>query len=120
MAEGHSAVMGIALLHQDVTVEPAHLGDGEHADAAEGAGGHGQHFALSHVAAQLAVGSALQAVEGDLAGSDVAFQSAAGEIGIGTGGLQQTMLDQLVLHSAVGAQLAAGSVAAVEAHEGVG
>ena len=85
MAEGHCAMVGIPLLHQDVTVEPAHLGDSEHADAAEGAGGHGQDFAFRHIAAELAVSSALQTIEGDLAGSDVAFQSAAGEIGIAAG-----------------------------------
>ncbi len=66
------------------------------------------------------VGSALQAVEGDLAGGDVALQGAAGEVGVGAGGLQQAVLDELVLHGPVGAQLAAGGVAAVEAHEGVG
>ena len=73
MAKGHGAVVGLALLHQHVAVVTAHLGDGEHADAAEGAGGHRQDLALCHVAAELAVSSALQAVEGDFAGGDVAF-----------------------------------------------
>ena len=119
MAEGHRPVVGIALLDEHMAVEPAHLRDSKHANAAEGAGGHRQHLALGHVGPQLPVRGTLQPEEGDLAGGDVAFQGAAGEIRIGTGGLQQTVLDELVLHSPVGAQLAAGGVAAVEAHEGV-
>ena len=51
---------------------------------------------------------------------DVAFQGAAGEIGVAAGGLQQAVLDELVLHGAVTAHLAGRGVAAVEAHEGVG
>ena len=120
MVEGDRAVMRVALAHQHVAVEAAHFGDGEHADAAEGAGGHGQHFAFCHIGAQLPVGSALQPEEGDLAGGDVALQGAAGEVRVRAGGLQQAVLDELVLHGPVGAQLAAGGVAAVEAHEGVG
>ena len=120
MAEGHRPVVGIALLDEHMAVEAAHLRDGEHADAAEGAGGHGQHFAFCHIGAQLPVGSALQPEEGDLAGGDVALQGAAGEVRVRAGGLQQAVLDELVFHCPVGAQLAAGGVAAVEAHKGVG
>ena len=54
-----------------------------------------------------------------MAGRDVAFQRAAGEVRIAAGGLQQAVLNQLVLDRAVGAQLAGRRVAAVEAHEGV-
>ncbi len=35
MAEGHGAVVGVALLDQHMAVEAAHLGDGKDADAAE-------------------------------------------------------------------------------------
>ena len=38
VAEGHRPVVGIALLDEHVAVEPPHLRDGEHADAAEGLG----------------------------------------------------------------------------------
>ena len=113
-------MVGIALLHQHVAVEAAHLRDGEDADAAEGAGLDRQDLALGDVGAQLALAVALQAVEGDLGGSDVALQGAPGEVGVGALGLQQAVLDELILHGPVGAQLAAGGVAAVEAHEGVG
>ena len=42
------------------------------------------------------------------------------KVGVAAGGLEQAVLDELVLDGAVGAELAAGCVAAVEAHEGVG
>ena len=119
MVERHSAVVRIALLHQHMTVEATHFVDGEHADAAERAGRDGQHFALRDVGAHHAVRIALQAVERDGAGRDVAFQRAAGEVRIAAGGLQQAVLNQLVLDSAVVAHLAGRRVAAVEAHEGV-
>ena len=88
MAEGHGAMVGIALLHQHMTVEPAHFGDGEYADAAEGAGLDRQDFTLGNVGAELALAVALETVEGDGRGGDIAFQRAAGEIGLGTLGLQ--------------------------------
>ena len=119
VAEGNRAVMGVAALDQDVAVEAVHLGDGEHADAAEGLGRHGQDLALGDVGLQHAVLVALEAIEGDLAGSDVALEGAAGDVG-SAAVLQQTVLDQLVLNSAAGAHLAGRSIAAVEAHEGVG
>ena len=100
MGERDGAVMRIALLHQHVAVEAAHFLDGKDADAAEGLGGHGQHFALSQVGADFAFGVALQAVEGDGTGSDVAFQGAAGEVRFASFGLQQAVLDQLVLDRA--------------------
>ena len=73
MAEGHGAVVRIALLDQHMAIEAAHLMDGKDADAAEAGGGHGQNLALGDVGTEIAVTVALQAVEGDLAGSDVAF-----------------------------------------------
>ena len=65
MVEGHSTVMGIALLHQHVTIEAAHFLDGKDADAAEGTGGNVQHFAFGDVGAEVAFAVALQAIEGD-------------------------------------------------------
>ena len=118
VGEGHGAVVGIALLDEDMAVEPAHLRNGEHADAAEGAGGHRQHLALGDVGAEVALAVALEAVEGDIAGGDVTLQGAPGEVRRAAV-LQQAVLDQLVLHRAAAAHLAAGGVAAVEAHEGV-
>ena len=95
VGEGHGAVVGIPLLDQHMAVEPAHLGDGEDADAAEGAGGNRQNLAFRDVGAQSALTVALEPIEGDLTGSDVAFQSASGEVG-STAVLQQTILDQLI------------------------
>ena len=120
VAEGHGAVVGEALLNQHMAVEAAHLMDGEHADAAEAGGSHRQHLALGDVGAQTALAVALEAIEGDLAGGDVALQGAAGEVGVASLRLQEAVLDELVLHGPVGAHLAGGGVAAVEAHEGVG
>ena len=46
VAEGHRAVVRIALLDEDMTVESPHLRDGEDADAAEAARMHRQNFTL--------------------------------------------------------------------------
>ena len=120
MAEGHGAVVGVALLDQHMAVEAAHLGDGKDADAAERTGGHRQNFALGDVGAEVALAVTLQAVEGDVGRRDVTFQCATGKVGLAARRLQQTVLDQLVLHGTVGAHLAGRRVAAVEAHEGIG
>ena len=119
MVEGDRAVVRVALAHQHMAVEAAHFGDGEHADAAEAAGGHVEHLALGHIGAQDALAVALEAVEGDVAGGDVALKGAAGEVRLAALRLQQAVLDELVLDGAAGAELAFGGVAAVEAHEGV-
>ncbi len=108
MAEGHRAVVGVALLDQYMAVEPAHLVDGEHADAAKAAGLDGQHLALGDVGAQIALAVALEAVEGDVRGRNVRLQGAAGEVGVAVLGLQQAVLNELVFHRPVGAQLAGG------------
>ena len=97
MAEGHGAVVGIALLNQHMAVEPAHFRDGEDTDAAEGPGLDGQHLALSDVAAKHTVGIALEPVEGDVRGGDVRLQGTTGEVRR-TAVFQQTVLDQLIFH----------------------
>ena len=101
MAEGDRAVVRVALLDEDVAVEPAHLRDGEDADAAEGTGLDGQDLALGDVAAEVAVGVALQAVEGNLARRDVSFECAAREVGLGACRFEQTVLDELILDGTV-------------------
>ena len=95
MAEGHGAVVGVALLDQHMAVEAAHLGDGKDADAAERTGGHRQNFALGDVGAEVALAVTLQAVEGDVGRCDVTFQCATGKVGLAARRLQQTVLDQL-------------------------
>ena len=50
----------------------------------------------------------------------VTLQGAPGEVGLASLGLQGAVLDQLILHRPVGAHFAAGGVAAVETHKGVG
>ena len=79
-----------------------------------------QDLALCHIAVQSTVSSALQTEEGDLARSDVSLQGAAGEVRLVAPSLQQTVLDELILDSAVITQLADRSIAAVEAHEHIG
>ena len=80
MAEGYGAVVRIVLGEQHMAVEAVHFGNGENTDAAEGAGSYRQNFTLGDIAGQLGIGSGLEAIEGDLAGSDVALQSTSGEI----------------------------------------
>ena len=80
VSESHGPVVGIALLNQHMTVEPAHLGNGKYADAAETPGLDRQDPALGDVGAENAVAAALKAVEGDVAGGNVALQGAAGEV----------------------------------------
>ena len=117
VAEGDGAVMREVLLDEDVAVEAAHLRNGEDADAAEGVRGCWQDFALGDVGAQLAIGRALEAEEGDVAVGDVALEGAARDVRR-VAVLEQAVLDQLVLHAAF-AELAERGVAAVEAHEGI-
>ena len=113
MAERHCAVVRIVLLDQHVAVETSHLVDREYADAAEGSGRDGKHFTFRHICSELGVSSGLQAVESDLAGSDIAFErSVCNFLGKRAGH------DHLVLHLA-GSELAGACVAAVEAHEGI-
>ena len=113
MAEGHRAVMRVILLDQHMAVEPAHFRNGEYADGAEGTGRYGKHFALGDVCPQLRVGSALQAVERDVARCDIAFQGALGHFF-----RQGPCHDSLELHLAE-RQLVGRGVAAVEAHKGI-
>ena len=119
MTEGDRAVVRVALLDEDVAIESPHLRDGEDADAAEAPRMYRQNFALGDIAAQITVGIALQAVERDLACCKIGLERAAREIGLRACRLKQTVLDELILDRAVGAELAARRVAAVEAHEGI-
>ena len=63
VAKSHSAVVRIILLDQHMAVEASHLGDREHADAAEGPRSYGKDLALSYIRAELRIGSGLQAEE---------------------------------------------------------
>ena len=120
MAECHRPMMGIALFKQYMAIEAAHFPDGKYADAAEAAGGHGQHFALGDIAAKIALAIALEPEEGNIAGGNIPFQGAPGEIRFAARRLQQTMLNELIFHRPLRAHLAGGRIAAMEAHEGIG
>ncbi len=109
--------MRIVLGYQHVTIEAIHLGYAEYTYATEGAGIDRQYLALRNIGVQRGVGRALQTEEGDLAGLDASVQCAAGDIGLAVG-LQGALHDQLILHGRVD-QMTGGSVAAVEAHEGL-
>ena len=111
VVEHDGAVVGIVLLDEHVTIEAAHVLDAEDADRAERAGSHGDDLTLGDVGAQLGVGRRLQAVDGGLAGLDVALQGAVGHLDGQVAGH-----DALEAHLAV-ADLAGGGVATVEAHE---
>ena len=106
-------MVGVVLLDEHMAVEAAHFRDGEHADAAEGAGGNRQDLALGHIGPQLAVRGALEAEEGDVAGDDVALQGALGDL------LRQVARhDHLILHCA-GRQLASCCISTMESHKGI-
>ena len=90
----------IALLDQHVAVEPTHLGDREHRDAAEGTRLDRQDLALGHIGAKRALGVALQSVEGDGAGCDVALECAACNVRR-PAVFQQPVLDKLVFYGPV-------------------
>lgn len=120
MSKGHGSVVGIALLDEHMAVEPAHLRDGKHTDAPEGTGLDRQDLPLGDIAAEVPVAVALETVEGDIAGGNIALQGAAGDVRPAPLRLQHSMLDELVLHRTVRAHLAGRGVAAVEGHKGVG
>ena len=120
MREGHSTMVRIALLDQHMAIEASHLRNGEYTNAAERTSLDVEDFAFCDVSTQLALAVTLQAVESDRAGCQIAFERAAGEVRIASFRLEETVLNQLILDSAVRAQLALRRIAAMEAHEGIG
>src|SRR5574344_488036 len=63
MAECNGTVMRIMLRYQYVAVEPSHLRDGEHADAAERMRCNRQYLALCKVCMERRISCTLQAEE---------------------------------------------------------
>ena len=55
MSERHRPMVREPAFDEHMAVEPAHLGNGEHADGAEGVRCDGQHFALRHIRAEMIV-----------------------------------------------------------------
>ena len=104
MTESNGTVVGVTLFHQHVAVEAAHFGNGEHTDATERTGLYGQNFTLRNVGTQDSLTVTLQTVEGDIGSGNVALQCTTGEVGLAAFRLQQTVLDQLVLHSTIVAE----------------
>ena len=117
--EGNCTVVRIALLDEHVAIEAAHLRNSEDTDTTERACRNVEHFTFCDVRAEVALRVALQAIECDVAGCDVALESTTSEVWLATV-LEQTVLNELILDLAVRAHLALRSVTAVEAHEGVG
>ena len=115
MAERYGAMMRIAVADENIAVEAVHLGNTKYADAAEGLGRHGENLALSDISLKVGILVGLQAVEGDLAGDDVALQRSAGDVRLAAI-LKAAVHDQLILHGAL-RKAADRGVAAVEAHE---
>ena len=113
VTKGNGAMVREVLFYQHMAVESAHLRDGKDANRAEGAGCYRQHLALCDVSAQLIVGGALQAEEGDGTGDNVALEGALCDLL-----RQRTRHNHLVFHLAEG-ELSGSGVAAVEAHKDV-
>ena len=111
MAEHDGAVVRVVLLDEDMTVEAAHVLDTEDTDAAERTGSHGDDLTLSDVGAELGVGRRLQTIDSSQTRLDVALERTVGHLN-----RQSASHDTLEAHLAV-ADLRAGGVTAVEAHE---
>ena len=111
VAEHYGAVVRKVLLDEHVAVEAAHVLDAEDTDRTERTGSHGDYLALSDVGAQLGVGSALQTVDGSQTRLDVTLERTVGHLY-----RQGAGHDALEAHLTV-ANLRAGGVTAVEAHE---
>ena len=109
----------IALLDEDVTIEASHLWNSEDTDTTERACRNVKNLTLCNVRAEVALRVALQTIECDVAGSDIALQCTACEVWLATV-LEQTVLYVLVLVLFVLSHFVLWGVAAVEAHEGVG
>ncbi len=119
MAERNRAVVRIVLLNENMAIETAHFLDCEHAAAAEAAGCDIKNLAFRNIRTEDAFRVALQTIEGDVGRRNVTLKGTAADIGLAAGGLQHTVLDQLILDRTVGAHLAGRSITAVEAHEGI-
>ena len=113
MSEGHCPMVRIVLLDQHMPIETSHLRNGEHADTAEGSGGHRQHLSLCYVGAKPIVRRGLQAVECDVPGDDISLQ---GTLGHFLGKIPRH--DHLIFHAA-GRKLFRIGIPAVESHESV-
>ena len=109
MFKDNSPMMRVLLLNEHMSIKPTHFGDGKNADTAKAASCNGQDLALSNVGAQNSLAVTLQTIESNVGSSDVAFQRAAGEVGLAARRLQETVLNQLILDSAIVAPLAPAS-----------
>ena len=98
--EGNGSVVWIALLDEDVTIEASHLWNSEDTDTTERACRNVKNLTLCNVRAEVALRVALQTIECDVAGSDIALQCTACEVWLATV-LEQTVLYELVLDLAV-------------------
>lgn len=117
MTEGYRAMMRVVVGNQNMAVEAIHFWNGEDADAAKRAGGNRQNLTLGHIGPEAALCRSLQPVEGNLAGQNIPFQSAAGDVRLAVR-LETALHDELMLHRCA-LQAAGGGVAAVKAHEGL-
>ena len=79
MAESNSAVMRIALLNEDMTIESSHFRNSENTDTTEGTCLNIENFTFSDIGTQNSLAVALEAIEGDVARRDIAVKGAAGK-----------------------------------------
>ena len=66
MSESNCAVMRIASLNKNVTVETSPFRNRKYADRAKGSCSNRKHFTMCNISAELVVSSALQTIEGDV------------------------------------------------------
>ena len=113
MSESNCAVMRIASLNKNVTVETSHFRNRKYADRAKGSCSNRKHFTMCNISAELVVSSALQTIEGDVSRLDIAFQSTLCYFF-----RKSSCHDHLVFHL-TGNKFSGSSISAVESHESI-
>ena len=111
MSKRNCAMVRIVLFNQHMTVEASHLRNRKYTNRTEGLRCYRKYFTLCDIAAQLAVRSALQTVECDVARSDIALERAVCHFH-----RKASSHNLLVLHAAR-CKFSRAGIAAVEAHK---
>ncbi len=114
VAEHDSAVMREVISYELIAIESAHFLDRENTDTAEGLGCHRKDLALCCICAEVSICRGLQAIEGDVARIDVAFDGSVAPF------CRMRVRHDLLIVEVCSLNSGGAGIAAVEAHEAVG